>query len=212
MALGLEPRGGFFPTAPRHDVEELGVFHIDDRGRELGTVIRRLAKKGHLVKAQGLDHPEAIRILGQGLPVAQDGVVDGMPVTAEFFGHLTDTARAAPHPLGDRARRTPQSCADARRRCGGLLFVQDPIRQLTSGHVNRRLCQIRCVGGRVDGEINEFYLRAILHIGDHPALGAPLHYSDALHAHAKWTFTQILHPENIHLGKSDKTLIDGGTG
>ncbi len=62
----------------------------------------------------------------------------------------------------------------------------------------------------VDGEINEFYLRAILHIGDHPALGAPLHYADALHVHAKWTFAEILHPENIHLSKSDKALIDGG--
>ncbi len=67
FALTLEPRGGFFPTAPWHDVEELGVFHVDDPGGELGAVIRRLAKKGHLVKAEGLDHPEALWILGQGL-------------------------------------------------------------------------------------------------------------------------------------------------
>ncbi len=99
MALGLEPRGGFFPTATRHDVEELGVFHVDDRGRELGAVIRRLAKKGHLVKAEGLDHTEAIWILGQGLPVAQDGVIDGMPVTAEFLAHLDrHCARSTPPP------------------------------------------------------------------------------------------------------------------
>ncbi len=100
MALGLEPRGGFFPTAPWHDVEELGVFHVDDRGGELGAVIRRLAKKGHLVKAQGLDHPEAIWILGQGLPVGEDSVVDGMPITAEFLRHLTGTARAREVELG----------------------------------------------------------------------------------------------------------------
>ncbi len=65
------------------------------------------------------------------------------------------------------------------------------------------------VGGRVDGEINEFYLRAILHVGDDPALGATLDGPDALHVHAKWTIAAILHPENIHLGKSDKALIDG---
>ncbi len=47
-------------------------------------------------------------------------------------------------------------------------------------------------------------------MGDHPAERTPLHYSDALHVHAKWTFAQILHAENIHLGKSDKALIDGG--
>ncbi len=64
--------------------------------------------------------------------------------------------------------------------------------------------------GRVEGEINEFYLRAILHVGDHPALGATLDGPDALHVHAKWTFAQILHAENIHLGKSDKALIDSG--
>ncbi len=90
----------------------------------------------------------------------------------------------------------------------GSSSVQDPIRQLVWGHVNRRLCQIRRVGGRVDGEINEFYLRAILHVGDHPALGATLDGPDALHVHAKWTFTKILTAENIHLGKSDKALID----
>ncbi len=70
FVLTLEPRSGFFATAAWHDVEELGVFHVDDRGRELGTVIRRLAKKGHLIKAQGAHYTEAIRILGQGLPVA----------------------------------------------------------------------------------------------------------------------------------------------
>ncbi len=75
--------------------------------------------------------------------------------------------------------------------------------------MNRRLCQIRRVGGRVEGEINEFSLRAILHIGDHPALGATLDGPDALHVHAKWTFTKILHPKNIYVGKSDKALIDG---
>ncbi len=62
----------------------------------------------------------------------------------------------------------------------------------------------------VDGQINEFYLRAILHVGDHPALGATLDGPNALHVHAKWTFAQILHAENIHLGKSDKALIDSG--
>ncbi len=31
MALGLEPRGGFFPTATRHDVEELRAGDIDDQ-------------------------------------------------------------------------------------------------------------------------------------------------------------------------------------
>ncbi len=97
MALGLEPHGGLFPTATRHDVEELGVFHVDDRGGERGAVIRRLAKKGHLVKAEGLNHPEAIWILGQGLPVGEDGVVDAMPVTAEFLAHLDrHCARSAP--------------------------------------------------------------------------------------------------------------------
>ncbi len=30
MALGLEPRSGFFPTAPWHDVEELRSAHVDD--------------------------------------------------------------------------------------------------------------------------------------------------------------------------------------
>ncbi len=39
---------------------------------------------------------------------------------------------------------------------------------------------------------------------------ATLDGPDALHVHAKWTFAQILHAENIHVGKSDKTLIDGG--
>ncbi len=62
----------------------------------------------------------------------------------------------------------------------------------------------------VDGQINEFYLRAILHVGDDPALGATLDGPDALHVHAKWTFAKILHPENIHLSKSDKALIDSG--
>ncbi len=100
MALGLEPRGGFFPTAPWHDVEELRSAHVDDRGRELGTVIRRLAKKGHLVKAQGLDHPEGTWILGQGSPVGEDSVVDGMPVTAEFLRHLPDATRAREVELG----------------------------------------------------------------------------------------------------------------
>jgi len=47
-------------------------------------------------------------------------------------------------------------------------------------------------------------------MGDHPALGAPLDGPDALHVHTKWTFAQILHPKNIHLGKSDKALINGG--
>ncbi len=30
MALGLEPRGGLFSAATRHDVEELGSAHVDD--------------------------------------------------------------------------------------------------------------------------------------------------------------------------------------
>ncbi len=99
MALGLEPRGGFFPTATRHDVEELRSAHVDDRGRERGAVIRCLAKKGHLVKAEGLNHSEAIWILGQGLAVGEDGVVDAMPVTAEFLAHLDrHCARSAPPP------------------------------------------------------------------------------------------------------------------
>ncbi len=38
-----------------------------------------------------------------------------------------------------------------------------------------------------------------------PRTGATLDGPDALHVHAKWTFA-----ENIHLGKSDKALIDGG--
>ncbi len=106
MALGLEPRGGLFSTATRYDVEELRSAHVDDRGRELGAVIRRLAKKGHLIEPKGANYPEAIWILGQGLAVGEDGVVDGMPVTAEFFGHLGDAARAAPHLFGDPATRT----------------------------------------------------------------------------------------------------------
>ncbi len=86
-------------------------------------------------------------------------------------------ASRATRPAANRSRARcfmpPTVCREAARHTGG------------GGH--RRLCQI-----------NEFYLRAILHVGDHPALGATLAGPDALHVHAKWTIAAILHAENIH--------------
>jgi hypothetical protein len=61
----------------------------------------------------------------------------------------------------------------------------------------------------VDGQINEFYLWSILHAGDGSALGATLDGPKALHVDAKATLGQILHAENIYIGKSDKARING---
>jgi hypothetical protein len=69
----------------------------NDRGRELGAVIRRLAKKDRLVEPEGLDHSEAVWLLKQGLAVREDGVIHAVPVTAEFpWPPRTHCARAAP--------------------------------------------------------------------------------------------------------------------
>jgi len=60
------------------------------------------------------------------------------------------------------------------------------------------------------GQINKFYRRAILHMGNHPAKPTPLHHPDALHMHAKRTFPEILYAKNVHVGKSHEALINSG--
>ena len=55
-----------------------------------------------LVQPEGLDHPEAVRIVvDQGGSVGDDGVVHGVPVTPELDGHLVHAPGVASDLFGD---------------------------------------------------------------------------------------------------------------
>ena len=70
----------------------------------------------HLVEPERADVAEALGVVDERLAVGDDGVVDGVPVTAELPGHLVD-APCAPADLSVAQRPAGRSSPSAAPRC-----------------------------------------------------------------------------------------------
>jgi hypothetical protein len=75
-----------FGLSIRHDVEELGALNVDDRRHELQCVFLTGANHQVLVEPERRDVAEATGVFNQRFAVSADGVIDGVPVTAELLG------------------------------------------------------------------------------------------------------------------------------
>ena len=100
-ALGVDPGGHVDVVARREDLDDLVVLYVGDGGGVVGAGVVGGLDEGGLVQADRARHAEALAVrLEQGLSVGQDGVVDGVPVTAQLVGHVRHRA-----PVAHLARR-----------------------------------------------------------------------------------------------------------
>jgi hypothetical protein len=111
-------------VAALHDIEQLAAADIDDRGRPgLGAPASLPAEQG-LVQAQGVDRADPAGVLDQRGPIGDDGVVDGVPVTAQLTGQIGDGAATAADlfghpPAGPVGHHQPGRRDPGRRLCEG---------------------------------------------------------------------------------------------
>src|ERR1019366_1994288 len=88
--------------------------------------------KEHFIETQRFDHAEARRVVvNEGLAVTKEGVVDGVPVTAEFVGNLLHAAtvltdlsgQPATRAIGDEQARKANAGVDLAPRAHGTECV-----------------------------------------------------------------------------------------
>jgi hypothetical protein len=125
-----------------------------------------------------------MRVLEEGLAVGEDGIVNGVPITPRVPWPLLKTLRAQRPTCSVIQRPERLGHLQTCRGDSGVLLgpgSHETTRLWTSepSLVPDQACRVS-----VDGQINEFHLRAVFHVGDDPAGRTSLHYSDALHVHA----------------------------
>jgi hypothetical protein len=96
-----QPGRGRRTLSIRNDVEQLAPLYVDNRGHELLVAARSGLHHEVLVETERPHVAEALGILDESGSVGENGVIDGVPVTAEVLGHFKHGASV----LADLERR-----------------------------------------------------------------------------------------------------------
>jgi hypothetical protein len=151
-------RGGG-PTSTRHDVEELTVSDVDNGRREDQASVGAVAQEQDLVESERRDDAEAVLVvINQGLAVAQEGVVHGVPVTTEFVGDLFHAAPVLANLLGEPATRAVGD-EEAGKANAGVDFAPGPRGTVRVGAEEPALVLHDPTAFEVDGD--EFTVAAL---------------------------------------------------
>lgn len=138
-ALSVQPRLRFFARATRDDIEELASADVDELRGELGSAEPARPDKEHLVEAERRAGVLAVEVaVDERLAIGDNGIVHGVPVTAEVACDLglrpcepaNLDGRPSPRPRGHRhpRRRDPRVLlASARPRAIGLGAAKAPL-------------------------------------------------------------------------------------
>jgi len=164
-----QPGHGLGGRAARDDVEELAVPDIDDLGGELLAPPRTPAHHQRLVEAEGLDRAEATRVIDQGSAIGDDGVVDRVPVAAQFGGHLVHTARAPADLFGDPPAG-PVGHGQTRRRDAVVLLGPAAVGAVGIRTAPPVLVPEQSRAPAEAGQVDEGHDPLILQVGEHAAL------------------------------------------
>jgi len=130
------------------------------------AAIRPEPHEKHLIEPERVDRAVATGVVvDEGGAVGDDGVVDGVPITAELHGDLVDGARVAPHLFGHPAPCPIGHCHTWRGDAGVLLGPRSAgTRCLTAAppalvpHKTRRATERR--------QVDQLDDRALLHRGE----------------------------------------------
>ena len=156
------------PTATGHHVEELSALDVHDLSRVVLAAILALAHEEHFVEAQRSDDADAVLVIDQGLAVGEEGVVNGVPVTAQFLRHLSHAASAATHLLGDPASRAVAQTESAR--CDQrILFGPRAVWTRGLGTAETSLVPHQSSRSSEGGQVHQFDPAPVLHVRDDPA-------------------------------------------
>lgn len=204
LRLGFQPRQGTGGGAARDHVEQLGrASDIDDRGAPVLAAPAAGASEQRLVQAQGGDWPDPVGVLDQRCAVGSHGVHDGVPVTPELAGDLSDGAALAADlhgdpPAGPIRHRRPRG-GDPRVGLGprahlALRFGAAPA--ALAPHQYRRPPERR--------QVHQRDRRSVLHPRPGAAPGAPVHLGSGLNVDPQRSIGPVLHAHDGHVGQSDE--------
>ena len=123
FGLLVEPLAGASGGAALDDIEQLSGFDIDDRGRPRLGPPAALPGEEHLIEPQRGHRTDAGRVLDQRCPIRDDGIVDGVPISAELDRDLVDRPTPPPDlftgPPASPIRHGHPAAGDEGSRFGG---------------------------------------------------------------------------------------------
>ena len=167
----LKPVLGTFAASALHEVQQLSLADVDDRGDEVGAVVGGETDEAGLIQPQGSDRAEAVRVLDERFAIRAHGLVDGVPVALQRVGHIVDAAAGfadcpggpTAGPIGDVH---PGSSNPA------VLFSPGLLRTITVDAPPSALVPEERGGDPIDGQVAVLHDHPLLHLSTHAALWA----------------------------------------
>ena len=127
----------------------------------------------HLVESERFNDTESVRVIDQGAAIGDHRIVDGVPVATQLPGYFAHASCTPAHLLGDpptgpvghhqTLRGDPGVVLGPRSHRTARLRAPEPALQPDQAHRTS-----------AHGQIDQLDRTAVLHVGEHPALGAAL--------------------------------------
>ncbi|MEI2642341.1 MAG: hypothetical protein V9G10_08405 [Candidatus Nanopelagicales bacterium] len=117
----FQPADHRFGVPAFGDIEQPVPGHVSEGGCPPLFAVGPVTVEQRFVHPDRVHLPDPVGVINQLLAVADHGVVDGMPVTAQLLGHGTDRPPVAAHLLGQPA--CPDACR-AYLTARGMLTLQ----------------------------------------------------------------------------------------
>ena len=166
----LEPVLGTLTASTLHEVQQLSLADVDDRGDEVGAVVGGETDEAGLIQPQGSDRAEAVRVLDERFTIRSHGVVDAAA------GFTDRPGGGAPGSIGDAH---PGSSNPA------VLFSPGLLRTITVHAPPSALVPEERGGDPLDGKVAVLHDHPLVHLSTHAALWAPVEVADV----SPWTWS-----------------------
>ena len=193
-------------ASTRDDVEQLATADVDDLGGVLLAAVGPDPDHQHLVEPKRADLADAFGVgIEEGFAVGDDGVVHGVPVTAELAGHLVH----APGTTTDLDGRPPGGPGGEHLAGAGdavLLFGPRPPGAVGISAHPAALVPDEANGSSEHRKVHQLHSGAVLHVGDHAAPRTTNRRHLRLEVDAGRAVGAVLATEERHRRKSDHPL------